>query len=125
MPIDKPVSLIIDEIENDIHTVTKKAVLTVHRSWVLGCPVDTGRARGSVNVSVGRVNNSLVIAPDPSGGSSLGKGAAELARSKPLQTVHVQSAIPYMQDLEDGKSKQNRGFIKQAFLNGSAVAKNG
>ena len=124
MPIDKPMSLIIDDIEGDVHKITKKVVLTVQRSWVLGCPVDTGRARGSVNISVVRKNNSLVSSADPSGGATLSKGAADLARSKPLQAVHVQSAIGYMQKLEDGGSKQNRGFIKQAFLNGQSVAKN-
>lgn len=125
MPIDKPMSLLVDEIRDDIDGLTKKVVLTIQRTWVLGCPVDEGRARGSINITVGRVNNSLVESADRSGGLAISRGAAALAKSKSGQVVHIQSAIPYMQDLEDGHSKQNRGFIKQAFLNGRLVAKNG
>lgn len=124
MPIDKPMHLIINEIEGDVLDLTRKVALGIHRDVVVACPVKDGRARGSINISIRRENNAETGIKDKDGNRTLSVGAGTIARAKIGEVLHVQSAIPYMQRLEDGHSPQARGFWKQAYLNAKLRVKN-
>lgn len=73
-------------------------------------PVDTGRARGNWQISVGQDNTGEVSRDDkrPQGSkpSFLSEEASKLSACKGDDTIYISNNLPYIKNLEYGSSKQ-------------------
>lgn len=86
---------------------TRAVSLRVLSGVVQRTPVDTGRARGNWQVSLGQaVNGTTVDVEDQAGGATIAKGAATIGQQKGFQPVVLENNLPYINKLEDGSSKQ-------------------
>jgi hypothetical protein len=93
------------QISADVGGVTKLAALKVFTGIVKKTPVDTGNARASWVIGIGR---KAIPAP-PSAGVSEDDTllrTAQLHRSNGLQPIFISNYVPYINRLEDGHSQQ-------------------
>jgi hypothetical protein len=88
------------------HRFKQALTLEALRRLVLRTPVDTGRARGSWQVTSGHPATSSPIGVDPSGSATIGKGATAAAELTPGEDAFICSNLVYMPELERGHSKQ-------------------
>ncbi|MEN6306679.1 MAG: HK97 gp10 family phage protein [Anaerohalosphaeraceae bacterium] len=84
----------------------KKIVLEALKRLVMKTPVDTGRARGNWQVTIGRPATAAIEAVDKSGGETIKKGLAAIADMPPYQVVWISNNVDYIEFLEDGTSRQ-------------------
>lgn len=92
--------------EEMVKPVVQKFALHALDGVVMKSPVDTGRFRGNWNVSVGRIDYSVSVETDKSGGATITKGAAVIEAAKPDQVIYISNNLPYSIALENGHSKQ-------------------
>lgn len=83
----------------------KKLAFDLLRGIVLKTPVDTGRARGNWQVTIGKPAKG-VVGEDSSGGSTITQGVRNLGGLGPFQVVWIVNNLPYIQPLENGHSGQ-------------------
>uniref|UniRef100_A0A6M3JNS9 Putative tail protein n=1 Tax=viral metagenome TaxID=1070528 RepID=A0A6M3JNS9_9ZZZZ len=107
-----------DLLPRQLVLLQKKIVFEVLRGVVGRTPVDTGRARGNWQVSIGAPKDGEVEtkekgprgeAPQAGGGGVFGAGRTELGalpRGRPFQVVFITNNVPYIVRLEEGWSKQ-------------------
>ena len=84
----------------------QKIALQVLRGVVLKTPVDTGRARGNWQVTIGEPAEGEVANLDPSGGSTISEGTARILGAINFVVIWVVNNLPYIERLEDGYSTQ-------------------
>lgn len=107
--------------------VVKKVAFQLFRRIIEKTPVDTGRARASWNISVGRINPS--VAPEgqhPKSASALAtKANAVLAgygADGRLPAVWISNNLPYIGELENGHSQQApAGMLKLSIMEEEAA----
>lgn len=99
------------ELENfketalDATEKTRKGIIfELFKSVILDTPVDTGRARGNWQTSVGTPKTNEVDRTDASGGQSVGEVLDNLGG--PDDTVFLSNNLPYAERLENGYSGQ-------------------
>ncbi len=92
-------------VEDDLGKLRSDVALFLHRSIVLKTPVDTGRARGSNNVSYNQPNRSTSTSD---AGQAIAQGASTIASraNRPYETVWIFNPLPYIGKLEFGSSRQ-------------------
>lgn len=97
-----------------------KTALTVHAVVTLGTPVDSGRARGSWLVEIGRAAEGTTDNPAEFGApaaiakaqAKLGGNAGGSSTMRPQRDVHITNNLPYIVPLNEGHSKQAPiGFV--------------
>lgn len=96
--------------------VMRKVALDVFRGVVQRTPVDTGRARGSWNVDINRVNKTVDTDPAerrdppalgaPPGPANLSQAAGKVFEAKWGDEIYISNNVPYIRYLEDGSSQQ-------------------
>lgn len=84
----------------------KKIVLEALKRLVMKTPVDTGRARGNWQVTIGRSATAAIEAVDKAGGETIKKGLAAIAALPPYQVVWISNNVDYIEFLEEGNSRQ-------------------
>jgi len=84
----------------------KKIVLEALKRLVMKTPVDTGRARGNWQVTIGRPATAAIDAVDKSGGDTIKKGLAAIGDLPPYQVVWISNNVDYIEFLEEGSSRQ-------------------
>lgn len=85
----------------------KKIALEALKRIVLKTPVDTGRARGNWQTTIGKLPAGDKKAPnDKSGSKAMMAGMAALASLPPFSVVWISNNVPYIIFLEAGSSKQ-------------------
>lgn len=75
-------------------------------SIVLKTPVDTGRARGNWQVTIGEPASGVVGTEDISGQATIAAGSAVIANIPPFSVLHITNNLPYIGVLEGGRSGQ-------------------
>jgi len=97
----------------------KKVAMDVLSACVMATPVDTGRARGNWQASVGSTIDTEVDKSDKGGQSTATAGALEINQmSVPFgQTIFITNNVPYIERLEDGHSSQKPDGILVPALN--------
>jgi hypothetical protein len=83
----------------ELDTVIRKVALELYDGITAKTPVDTGRAKGNWNLSVGKKNTKVNVMAKGKKGVSLKKGDGE----KP---IYITNSLPYINTLENGSSKQ-------------------
>lgn len=106
--------------ESNAEQLVVKTALTVHSTIVLGTPVDTGRARGSWLVEIGRAAEGSATTPAEFGFvPATNKAQAKLKGYKAGGEVHITNNLPYITPLNQGHSKQApAGFVEEAIAAG-------
>jgi hypothetical protein len=84
----------------------KKLVLQALRGIVKRTPVDTGRARGNWQVTIGSPASDIVDGTDKSGGTTIAQGLATVVGLRPFSIVWLTNNLPYAVSLEGGWSGQ-------------------
>lgn len=90
----------------NLDLVVRKISLDMFARVILRTPVDTGRARGNWQVSIGAVNDSVIEVNDKAGTVTISKAAAAVAKVKAGDTIFLCNSLPYIHRLETGWSKQ-------------------
>jgi len=121
----KPFGVSIDEFAKvigvDILTVKKKLAFEAFSRVIQKTPVLTGRARGSWNIGVGKID--LSIATVESSGARKGghyKGAEKLnnySDNDPFSIVYITNALEYIEALESGHSDQAPNGMVELTMN--------
>lgn len=123
----KRMTAIAKTFESNAGQLIDKVALTVHSTVVLGTPVDTGRARGSWLVEIGRSAEGQANSPADFGAApAITKARAKLAGNtggsslaRPQRDVHITNNLPYITPLNEGHSKQAPiGFVEDAIAAG-------
>jgi len=91
----------------------KKICFLLLTGVIYKTPVDTGRARGNWQSSIGQPLASQSPILDKTGNIAFAAGAAVLAQLRPFQTFWLSNNLPYIERLEDGWSKRQapNGFV--------------
>jgi len=87
-------------------TLHKKVAFEALRRLVSKTPVDTGRARGDWQVTIGDPATGQLDVLDVSGSLTVAAGLAALAGLPPYQIVWISNNVDYIERLEHGHSKQ-------------------
>jgi hypothetical protein len=79
---------------------------TLFKDIVMGTPVDTGRARGNWQASIGSAAGGVVNASDKSGGVTISQAQPDIEKA-PGTVFYISNNLPYIYRLEfEGWSKQ-------------------
>lgn len=86
----------------------RKVGLEVLSGITLGTPVDTGRARGNWQTTVGAPAEGDLDREDKTGALAIGAGAVTVNAWKPSDesSLFIANNLPYIEALENGHSKQ-------------------
>jgi hypothetical protein len=104
-----------DKMSLNLDTVVRKSLLELTGDIIKRTPVDTGRARGNWQATVGSPATGVLDAADKSGDKTTGK--AQDAISKATGNIYyLTNNLPYIQALEYGHSKEQapHGFVRLA-----------
>lgn len=113
------------DIMVNLNKKTKRVALAIDALLVKAMPVDTGRAKSSVVVTVGAPALSVTeeaYFPGEKGSTSGANTQAAIDQAEsalrdriPGEEIHININIPYIDDLNKGSSPQaSPGFIEQA-----------
>ena len=98
-------SSIVSRVNGQIDVKIRKATIELFSSVVKGTPVDTGRARGNWQCTIGSPANNQVEATDKSGAGVI-TDVVSTVPAKSGAVVWLTNNVPYIQKLEYGSSKQ-------------------
>ena len=93
-------------IPGKVTVMQKKVVLEALRRLVQKTPVDTGRARGNWQTTIGSPAEGQLDKKDLEGDSTIVAGLVALAGLPPFQVVWISNNIDYIEELEHGHSGQ-------------------
>ena len=98
--------------------LVRRAAVAADGALILTTPVDTGRARGNWNVSVGRVDTRVREINFPDQNGALSEGQAQLqAWRLGGGIIFIANSLPYILPLENGSSaKAPNGMMQHALL---------
>ena len=102
----------------NVERIVRRAAVAADTALILTTPVDTGRARGNWNVSVGRVDTRVREINFPDQNGALSEGQAQLqAWRLGGGIIFIANSLPYILPLENGSSaKAPNGMMQHALL---------
>lgn len=106
LEFNKEIAEFAKTIPGKVTELQRKIVLEALKRVVLKTPVDTGRARGNWQVSIGSPAGTKLDVTDKAGGETITKGLAVLTGLSPYQIVFIDNNLEYIEFLEHGSSKQ-------------------
>lgn len=106
---------IADKLPARTSATASEAALRILTVLVPATPVDTGRARGNWQTSIGSPIYKETTRLDPAGVAEISKAKSLLA-TKPIgATVYITNNLDYIESLNDGSSAQApAGFVQRA-----------
>ncbi len=94
-------------IRQDVVTVQKRIALQLLDGFVNMTPVDTGRARGNWQVTIGSPSLSVhENRYDKDGGPTISTGSATIQSLSTLGAIYLTNNLPYILALENGSSQR-------------------
>ena len=93
----------------NVDKLVRTVALDMTSSIVLRTPVDSGRARGNWQVSIGAPSARVTGELDPAGAMAQAKALGALASYRPGASVFIVNNLPYIIPLEYCSSKQAPG----------------
>jgi len=99
----------------DLDRVFRSVTLGIYKDVIIGTPVDTGRARGNWQLAIGSAPTGEVLRLEKGKGSNQ-RRQAESKTKRPLagRSVFIANNLGYIGELEEGASKQSKGFVQNA-----------
>lgn len=93
--------------------IVRAVTLSLFNGIIRDVPVDTGRARGSFETTVGQPATTTPDRLDPSGRQAMAEIEANVPQGAGQET-YIASNLPYIVQLEEGSSKQApEGMVKR------------
>jgi len=107
------------EAQENWQTVSKKVALDLFRQFVMGTPVDTGRARGNWQCTIGSPAEGTIERKDPTGQAVMAEVTETVAGWNVDQVaICLTNNVAYIEALENGHSQQApRGWVRVALRN--------
>lgn len=101
----------------------KYVCFTLFKDIVMGTPVDTGRARGNWQASIGSAAGGEVIGSDKSGGATISKAQPDIENA-PGTVFYISNNLPYIYRLEfEGWSQQApAGWVRYSIERAKQIA---
>lgn len=96
----------VTKTERKIDLAVQKISLELFSRVILRTPVDTGRARGNWQVSIGSVPNGTLDINDKDGSATVSKATAASVGLRAGDVIYLVNNLPYINRLEDGYSGQ-------------------
>jgi len=93
-------------VPDKVTELQKKIVLEALRRLVQKTPVDTGRARGNWQVTIGNPAGGQLDTTDADGQATIAAGLAAIAGLPDYQVVWISNNVDYIENLEHGHSQQ-------------------
>jgi len=117
-------------LPEEVALVQKKISFDILKSVVERTPVDTGRARGGWQVSIGSLPVVARKAKDKNGAKTMSDGAAKLSKLPSYQIVFISNAVEYIEILENGgfvprNPGPTKDFKRRKVSEGSVLVRNG
>lgn len=104
-----------DRLPKNVAVNVNRAALRILSVVVPATPVDTGRARGNWQTSIGSPLLGETGRLDKTGGVTINAGRAALSGRKAEQTIYITNNVPYIGRLNDGYSAQApANFVERA-----------
>jgi len=94
-----------EKTNQKVKDVKKKMAFKVYSSIVQKTPVDTGRARGNWQISIGSETNEILERENKSGTAD----SSEIAKLESVEddtSIYIVNNLPYISALEHGHSEQ-------------------
>lgn len=85
--------------------ITRAATLDFFSGTIKSTPVDTGRARGNWQTSVGTPADGTLERDDPGGSAAIAEVTAKTPNGAGQETF-MSNNLPYIESLENGNSQQ-------------------
>ncbi len=109
-------------IDTTYGKVIAKVLLDMYADIIKRTPVLTGRARASWNIGINRSDLSVASKAITKNGNvpqpNILEAASKLSDVTTKDTVFISNNLPYILELENGSSKQNRaGMVKPVVAN--------
>lgn len=92
--------------EKQVSQATRRLALQALSGLVLRTPVDTGRARGNWQVSIGAPRDGETGTNDRAGAGTIAAGNAVIGQQRAFQVIVLQNNLPYITRLNEGSSQQ-------------------
>jgi len=105
------------KLEQHVLTVRKKVAFDILKGVVMMTPVDTGRARGNWQVTVGEQPREGIEEADKTGDRAKARGLAEIELTLPGEVIWIHNNLPYIGALERGHSGQAPHGMLRVTLN--------
>ena len=93
-------------VPQQVTLLQKKIILEALRRIVMKTPVDTGRAKGNWQVTIGAATEQALLTTDADGSETIAAGLAVVAQIPPYSVVWISNNVTYIEFLEDGSSQQ-------------------
>lgn len=98
------------QIEKATEDLTETQLVAFHQKIALEAlgrivdktPVDSGRARGNWQLTIGAASRRILDVEDAGGGNTKVAGATQIAALQPFQVVWISNNLPYILVLEHG-----------------------
>ena len=95
-------------LDKAVRTIAFDAFAIVTRKT----PVDTGRAKGNWNISVGTPDKSINEAATSTGKGKPARNTMNVKKGDGMKPIFITNSLDYIHDLEDGTSTQApRGMV--------------
>ena len=99
----------------DLDRYFRTITLGIYKDVIVGTPVDTGRARGNWQLAIGSAPvNEAQRKEKGEGGSQIRQASSKMNRPLAGRSVFIANNISYIGELEEGSSKQSKGFVQNA-----------
>jgi hypothetical protein len=95
-----------EEVPAKVRQVQQKIGLQALRGVVNKTPVDTGRARGNWQTTLGDPATGTLDTTDPGGNQTIARGSNTVTTADPFSVIWLSNNLPYIERLEDGYSQQ-------------------
>jgi len=99
MSFDSDLQAFIKKTNIGVDIAIRKIVFDAHKMLTHKTPVDTGRAKGNWNVSVGSIDRSVDL-------NKKGYKSPTQRKGDGLKTNYIVNSLPYIRRLEYGHSKK-------------------
>ncbi len=96
----------VDKTKEKQGRAVRKIALDAFSEVILRTPVDTGRARGNWQASIGTIPATRLEQFDPGGAATIASTQGVVAGFEPGAVVYLANNLPYIERLENGYSKQ-------------------
>lgn len=119
MTLGNRLNTIADGVETNAELVKKATALAVDQALVLATPVDTGHARANWQISAFNPVTEELDDEDQVGNSTINRNEAAIKAIPPEADIYITNNVPYIGELNNGKSAQAPAmFVQRALLAG-------
>jgi hypothetical protein len=95
------------QVTHGSERVVKQAAIAADTALVTSTPLDTGRAKGNWNASIGNPDTSTTETTDPSGQATMARNETEInAWRLGRGEIFLANGLPYIVSLDEGSSSQ-------------------